>query len=756
MAKPPKGPKTDYMPSREQIMEFLRENPGKVGKREISRAFGIKGDDRIILKALLKEMKDDGMLGGRRSDLAIPGELPSVTVIDIYDRDRDGEFLCRPKDWDEKENGPAPKIFLAPFKPSRGMPGAGLNDRVLARLTRLKGEKLAYEAKVIRILEKDRGKRLAIFEEEKGGGRLIPIDKKGGDVYHIDARDIGAARHGDLVAYDVRRQSHNRLHRAFVTEVVGNLHQEKAVSLIALYSHDIPFEFSKATLWEAEKAKPVSAKGREDLTHIPFVTIDPPDAKDHDDAVFAEPREKGGHIVWVAIADVSAYVTSGSSMDKEAEDRGNSVYFPDRVVPMLPERISNDLCSLRENEPRPSLVMRMVFDASGRKVSQTIHRAIIRSRAKLAYTHAQALINGEADDRPDVLEESLKPVWAAYETLKKGRDAREPLELDLPERKILLKPDGTVDRVVVPERLDAHKLIEEFMIQANVAAAELLEAKKAPVVYRVHDAPAMAKMESLREFLKSIDVSAPQGENLTPASFNHILRQVVGHSSEQLTNEVILRSQSQAVYSPDNLGHFGLNLRRYAHFTSPIRRYADLLVHRSLIRAYELGDDGILDHDVERLEAISGHISNMERRAMAAERDTIDRLIADFLADQVGATFEGRISGVVSSGMFVRLNDTGADGFVPAATLGKDYYVFDEAHRALIGARTGETFRLGDDVTVKLVEAAPISGGLRFEVLSEGRKGPLPSGHRSRKSQPGGGFSKPPGRKSKPKGQRRS
>ena len=735
MAKPPKGPKSSFFPTREQIISFLRENPGKTGKREISRAFNIKGDDRIILKALLKEMKDDGQIGGRRSDLAIPGELPKVTVLDIFERDRDGDFLCKPKDWDEAANGPLPKIYLAPFKPQRGQSAAGVGDRILARLSR-HGAKNLYEAKVIRVLEKDRGKRLAIFEEGKGGGRLVPIDRKGGDVFHIETRDIGEAKHGDLVAYEVRRQSHARVHRALVTEVVGNLREEKAVSLIALYAHDIPFTFSKATLWEAEQAKPVGRKGRENLTHIPFVTIDPVDAKDHDDAVFAEPREDGGHIVWVAIADVSAYVKAGSAMDREAEERGNSVYFPDRVVPMLPERISNDLCSLREGEPRPSLVMRMIFDKSGHKTGQTIHRALIKSHAKLAYTHAQALIDGKVEDRPEVLETSLKPVWAAYETLKKGRDARQPLELEVPERKILLKSDGTIDRVIVPERLDAHKLIEEFMIQANVAAAELLEAKKAPVVYRVHDAPSMAKLESLREFLGTIDVPLPRMEAPQPAHFNEILRAVSGQASEQLTNEVILRSQSQAIYSPENIGHFGLNLRRYAHFTSPIRRYADLLVHRSLIRAYDLGEDGLSDRDAERLEAIAEHISLMERRAMAAERDTLDRLIANFLADRIGAEFTGRIAGVVSSGLFVRLDDTGADGFVPAATLGRDYYVFDEAHRALIGARTGETFRLGDPVTVRLVEALPISGALRFEILSEGTKGPLPRGARRSRGGP--------------------
>ena len=379
------------------------------------------------------------------------------------------------------------------------------------------------------------------------------------------------------------------------------------------------------------------------------------------------------------------------------------------------------------------MVMRMVFDATGRKISHSLHRALIKSHAKLSYQLAQGLIDGttspeDAKKYQSTLETSLKPVWAAYDVLLKGRNGRDPLDLDLPERKIILNEKGRVAAVVVPERLTAHKLIEEYMIQANVAAAELLEAKKAPVVYRVHDAPSLSKIESLREFLGTMDISLPKVERPKPSDFNVILSRVVGKSHELLTNEVILRSQSQAVYQTENIGHFGLNLRRYAHFTSPIRRYADLLVHRSLIRAYGLGEDGLTDRESERLDEIAEHISTMERRAMAAERDTLDRLIADFLAEQVGAEFSARVAGVVGVGLFVRLDDTGADGFVPAKTLGKDYFVYDEVQRAMIGARTGEMFQLGDSVTVRLLEAAPISGGLRFEITSEGKKGTPPKG----------------------------
>jgi ribonuclease R len=475
-------------------------------------------------------------------------------------------------------------------------------------------------------------------------------------------------------------------------------------------------------------------KGREDWRSVPLVTIDPSDAKDHDDAVFAEPdpdeKNPGGVIATVAIADVASYVRAGSVLDQEALKRGNSVYFPDRVVPMLPERISNDLCSLRENEDRPALAVRMIFSADGRKLRHSFHRVMMRSHAKLAYSQAQAAIDDAPDEKTKpILDTILRPLWDAYKVLHRGRLARQPLELDLPERKILLTADGTVDRVVVPERLDAHKLIEEFMIQANVAAAETLEAKRQALVYRIHDQPSLAKQEGLREFLQSIGISLARGAQLRPGQFNNILERVAGADNEALVNEVVLRSQSQAEYSPDNIGHFGLNLRRYAHFTSPIRRYADLIVHRALIAALGLGNDGLTPDEEARLEEISALISASERRAMAAERDTVDRLVAGYLAGRQGDNFDARISGVTKAGLFVRLPQFGADGFIPISTLGDDYYIFDEASHMLRGQRTGRGYRLADAVEVRLVEVAPLAGAMRFEMLSEPR--PLEGSGRS-------------------------
>ncbi|RVD33091.1 ribonuclease R, partial [Mesorhizobium sp. M4B.F.Ca.ET.019.03.1.1] len=544
------------------------------------------------------------------------------------------------------------------------------------------------------------------------------------------------------------------LPRAKVLAVLGSLTSEKAVSMIAIHAHDIPHIFPADVIAEADAVKPAALAGREDWRELPLITIDPADAKDHDDAVFATPdtdeKNPGGVLVTVAIADVAAYVRYGTALDREALKRGNSVYFPDRVVPMLPERISNDLCSLREGQDRPALAVRMTFAADGRQLRHSFHRVMMKSAAKLAYPQAQAAIDGMPDDKTGpILDTVLKPLWDAYAVLKRGRDGRQPLELDLPERKILLKEDGTVDRVVVPERLDAHKLIEEFMIQANVAAAETLEAKRQALVYRIHDAPSLAKQESLREFLATLSLSLARGAQMRPAQFNGILERVRGADNEALVNEVVLRSQSQAEYSPKNIGHFGLNLKRYAHFTSPIRRYADLIVHRGLIAALGLGPGGLTQQEADRLEEVSALISATERRAMAAERDTVDRLVAAHLAEHIDDRFDARISGVTKAGLFVQLPQYGADGFIPVSSLEGDYYIYDETARSLFGERTGKGYQLADRVEVRLVEVAPMAGAMRFEMLTDPK--PLPGSKRS--------FHKAKGRarasQSRPRGRRR-
>jgi ribonuclease R len=717
-------------PGRDAIVAFIRAHPGMVGTREIAREFGLKNADRVQLKNILRELADEGAIAKRGKKVNEPAALPPTVMADITGRDRDGELIAAPTEWDEVESGEPPKIRI--HIPRRPQPGtaAGVGDRVLLRVEKSgDGEAGVYSGRVIKVIDHARTRLLGIFRAlPGGGGRLVPVDKKqAGRELNIAKVDSNGAEDGDLVSVDLVRSRGFGLASGKVKERLGSLASEKAVSLIAIHAHEIPQVFTPAALREAEAAKPASLSGREDWRALPLITIDPPDAKDHDDAVHAEadsdPNNKGGTIVHVAIADVAFYVRPGSALDRDALTRGNSVYFPDRVVPMLPERISNDLCSLVPGQPRGALAVRMVIGSDGRKRSHSFHRILMRSAAKLSYAQAQAAIDGRPDDvTGPLLDSILKPLYDAYAVVKRARDERDPLDLDIPERKILLKPDGTVDRVIVPERLDAHKLIEEFMILANVAAAEMLEKKSLPLIYRVHDEPTLEKVHNLQEFLKTLDLPFAKSGALRPALFNRVLAQVKGHDSEPLVNEVVLRSQAQAEYAAENYGHFGLNLRRYAHFTSPIRRYADLVVHRALIRGLGLGEGALPETEtVESLSEVAAEISVTERRAMKAERETADRLIAHFLADRIGATFQGRISGVTRAGLFVKLSDTGADGLIPIRTLGSEYFNYDEARHALVGSRSGAMHRLGDVVDVRLVEAAPVAGALRFELLSDGQ-----------------------------------
>ena len=737
IAEPAHEPRDKALPSPADILAFIareREAFGgktrvKIGKREIARAFNVKGPTRIALKRILKDLKADGVIERRRKSLHKPGLLQGVVLADMIARDRDGDLLAAPAEWDMSQ-GPAPQIpVTVKARQKPGVPAPAPGDRALLRVELVPGAEPgepAYAGRVVKLLPRAKTQVLGIFRAHpRGGGRIMPIDKKNvnrGELC-VGPGDEGAARDGDLVAVEVLRTGRLGLPAAKVRERLGAVDNERAISLIAIHAHQIPHAFGPEVTAEAERARPATMAHREDWRAIPLVTIDPVDTKDHDDAVHAEcdpdPVNPGGFILRVAIADVAAYARPGAALDREAQDRGNSVYFPDRVVPMLPERISNDLCSLRPNEDRPALAARIVVAADGHKLSHSFHRVMMRSAAKLAYAQTQALIDHGPDDVMGPLHAAvLVPLYEAYAALKIARDKRGPLDLDLPERKIILDNKGAVKSIATPPRLDSHRLIEEFMILANMAAAETLEARHQGFIYRVHDEPSLEKLNNLAEFLASIGIKPGKGQVLRAAQFNRILVSVKGTDNEHLVNEVVLRTQAQAEYSVENYGHFGLNLRRYAHFTSPIRRYADLVVHRALISALHLGSDGLASIANAKLAEIAAKISATERRAMAAERETSERLIAAHLAGQIGATFQGRISGATSAGLFVKLDETGADGFIPAAMLGDDYFRHDPARHALIGSRTGQMHRLGDIVTVRLVEAAPLAGALRFDLVS--------------------------------------
>ena len=726
MTKPPKSftekqkaAQPKGLPSREEILKFISATPGLIGKREIAQAFGIKGIDKIKLKSLLKDMQGDGAVAGKKRRMVAQGDLPSVCVVEITGIDDNGDAYGQPVEWHDDK----PPILLVEVLTGKA-PGVG--DRVLAKIEYLSGkDPYSHKAKVMRVLSDRTGRVLAVFRVIKGeGARLVPVDKKARYDLQVQKGDEGGAVNGELVSAEIIKDQGRGMPVARVRERLGDMEDARNISLIAIHQHGIPNAFPEKVIEESEALKVFKHAGRMDLRDVPLITIDPPDARDHDDAVWAEEQDDGSYKIIVAIADVATYVKPGSALDKEARIRGNSVYFPDRVVPMLPERISNDLCSLIEKQDRPALACFMTIDKSGRKSSHKFARVIMRSAAKLSYQEAQDAIDGRESLKADgLLEPVLRPLWAAYFLMKKAQEKRSPLNLDLPERKIILDPQGNVAKVIVPLRLDAHKLIEEFMIQANVSAAEELESRKSPLLYRIHEQPSQEKVKALSQFLKTVQRELPLGQVMKTGHFNTLLKSVEGEDFEQLVNQMVLRTQSQAVYRAQNLGHFGLSLKRYAHFTSPIRRYADLIVHRALIAALHFGDDGLSTDDIARLDETGEMISIAERRAMVAERETTDRLIASFLAPQIGATFNARIGGVVGAGLFVNLEETGADGFVSASSLGRDYYVYDDVRHALIGQRTGETFQMGDIVQVKLVEAAPVKGGLRFDMVSEGRAG---------------------------------
>ncbi|MFK7942680.1 MAG: ribonuclease R [Paracoccaceae bacterium] len=707
------------VPTRDELLAWLAENPSAGGKREITRAFGLKGSDRVALKELLNDLKADGLIERHRRNVRPAGLLPPVSVIRVTGTDADGDLFGVPDNWDAGDE-PPPRILINPGKIS-GAPAAG--DRLLAKLRPVSGTDHAYEAKPMKRIASASAHLLGIFRETPQGGRILPVDKRSQKEWLI-ARDLASgARDGELVEAEAIDGPRLGLPRGRVIARHGEPGAPRQVSLIAMVQNGIAYAFEDGPLDEANAAKPITDLGdREDLRDLPLITIDPADARDHDDAVCAAPDEDpanpGGHVVWVAIADVAHYVTSGSELDAEARRRGNSTYFPDRVSPMLPEELSADLCSLHEGVDRPCMAVRMVLNADGQKISHRFTRGLMRSHASLSYEVAQAAIDGEGDLPEHMLTGVLRPLFNAYRTAIQERDRRQPLDLDLPERKIILTEEGEVQTIGYRDRMDAHRVIEDFMILANVAAAETLESKRTPCVYRVHEEPKAEKLDALRETVETLGLTLAKGQVLQTRHFNQLLAAAKGTDEAEAVSMSVLRTQTQAYYGPENLGHFGLGLRRYAHFTSPIRRYADLLIHRALITALKLGEDGLGPEDRERLSDTAQHISETERRSMAAERDTVDRYVAAYLSDREGAEFEGRVAGVSRAGAFVRLDETGADGLIPISTLGTDYFNLERETNRLIGERTGRVIGLGMRATVRLIEAVPITGGLIFELLS--------------------------------------
>ena len=728
------------IPSKAEILAWISEHPTKAAKRDIAKAFGIKGAARIDLKRLLKELENEGKLTKRRSSYRDAEDLPPVAVLEIVAADADGDLFARPLEW--KGEGAEPRILMM-LRSSD--PALGAGDRILGRLTVDQTEDHSHTARMIRRIGANPLRILGVFRQETEGGRVLPIDKGADKQWIVAAGATGGAKDGELVeAEQAGPKGRMGLPKARIVARLGDPTEPRAVSLIAIHQHGIPDHFPDEVIAEADAAKPADLKGRKDLRDLPLITIDPWDARDHDDACFVEPdtdpKNAGGFIIWVAIADVAHYVTPDSELDREARKRGNSTYFPDRVVPMLPDRLSGDLCSLHEGVERACLAVAMRIDMAGNKIDHAFHRGLMKSVASLNYEEVQAAVDGQPNDKvAPMMDEIITPLYQAFAALMKARAQRQPLELDLPERQIVLDDAGKVTSVQYKERLDAHRLIEEFMVLANVAAAETLIAKKSPLLFRVHEEPSPEKLEALREVATASGLVLAKGQVLKTAHLNKLLTGAAGTENSELINMATLRSMTQAYYFPENFGHFGLALRAYAHFTSPIRRYSDLIVHRALIKSHGWGDDGLSAWDVEHLTDTAKQISDTERRSMTAERDTTDRYLAAFLSDSIGAELTGRISGIAKFGVFVKLDETGADGMIPIRTLGREYFHFDADSQTLMGSDTGMIIGLGQRVTVKLAEAAPVTGGLIVELLTlEDRA--VPRG-------PSRGRSKPPRRK---------
>jgi ribonuclease R len=778
--------RTPGLPTREQILDFISASPTPAGKREIARAFGLTAQDKILLKALLKDMADEGLIDsapGRAFHKL--GGLPKVTVLRIADVDDSGTAWAVPERWEAET--PAPKLRVR----ERKQGALGVGDRILARTEEAGKGWIAHPMKT---LPKGEELVLGVLRQEGSTLWLQGVEKKERREFQVS--DAGAAQVGDLVLAEKAGRPPRITVR--VTQVLGDPFAPRSFSLIAIHKLGIPDVFSAETLEEAVRVaaqplgpinpprngegdrehianggggspqaersltppstatrspSPFRGGSREDLRHLPIVAIDPADARDHDDAVWAapddDPANDGGWKAIVAIADVSFYVRPGSSLDREARRRGNSVYFPDRVVPMLPESLSAEMCSLKEGVDRAALVCHLQVSKGGALKSWRFTRAVVRIAANLAYEDAQAMVDaamlpsrvreglGEGPASPTAdaglsppptppaggrgeLLQALLPLWGCWKALSKARAARAPLDLDLPERRVVLDEKGRILSVAPRERLDAHKLIEDYMIAANVAAAKALEAKKAPVMYRVHEQPSREKLVALKDYLKTYGIEFALGQVVRPKTFNQILDKVIDSDARPQIMEQVLRTQTQAYYAPANMGHFGLALGSYGHFTSPIRRYADLIVHRSLVAAYDLGPGGLTEGEAATMERIGESISMLERRAMEAERDTIDRYVAAFLSEKVGEVLETRITGVTNFGFFATVEGIGGDGLMPVRDLGGEYFRFDEASRTLVGEHSGTVFASGQKLPLRLAEANPVSGALRFEMV-EGR-----------------------------------
>jgi ribonuclease R len=741
-------------PTRDAILKFIKDSDTPPSKRDIAKAFDVRGDDRIVLKDMLRSLQKEGLMPNskQRREALKKKTSADVVVLEVTGFTPAGTMEALPINEETNEANDDAHAFELSFRDEAPKPG----DRVLVKLDFDKpGVKRAV---LLRILPERMTHVLGIFHGEGEHGRVEPVNRKIKEEFSVLAQHTMGAKDGELVYCKLadssmgkpRNNSRKRMLRPVeVVERIGRLDNPRSASLIAIQNQDIPMEFSREAIRIAEEAKaPTLTKGRVDLRNIPLVTIDGADARDFDDAVWAEPDGDGWHLM-VAIADVAHYVRFGTELDNEAFLRGNSVYFPDRVVPMLPEALSNGLCSLVPNEDRFCIAVHLWINAKGDTTKYEFVRGLMRSHARLTYDQVQAAHDGEEGmvDKA-VYDSTIKALYGVYKTLDKNRAIRGALELDLPEHKVTIDSEsGRVTEISLRERYDSHKLIEECMIAANVAAAHAIETADAPGMFRVHETPDDERVNDLRTFLKQMGYTIGKHEQLSAHHFNAVLRDAHDKPEAHVIHMAILRSQMAAYYHPKNLGHFGLSLKQYCHYTSPIRRYSDLIVHRTLIDICNMcdkGTDGLVFEQAENLDSIATHISQTERRAMLAEREARERYLTNYMADKVGQEFDAIIAGVTSFGFFAELRENGSQGLVPARSIAGDFWIYDKERQRLVGRSTGEEFSLGQRIRVTLLEADTLTGSIRFglvgrEMRDSGRR---PHGGKPYTGKPSG--KKPP------------
>lgn len=709
-------------PTEKEILTFINDQETPPSRREIARAFGLKNKDRTRLREVLKSLKDRGLLDQNKksdtSDMSSkkkvirgvqsyqPFRVPDVLPIRIESVTDEGDLVARPTD----ENYQAITVMVDGKRAARRKPPPGVGDRLLVRLTP-SSDKLMFWGDIIRTLGRQSETFYGFVRKASRGFSFLPVDRSFKRLLNLQVPRSLKLKPGDFISGKLHR--HRGQFTVTPEQILGHESDKHIISAIAIHTKGLREHFPIEAIKLAEKAELPSVENREDLRELPLVTIDGEDARDFDDAVFAEKEREGWHIV-VAIADVAYYVRQGDALDQEALLRGNSTYFPDRVLPMLPEALSNGLCSLKPGEDRACLAVHMWINKQGLLKKHQFVRGIMRSHARLTYSEAQKALDGKISGlEKGFISTEVKSLYGAYLCLQNARDERGSLDFDKDEPKVLIDKQGNPSGVEFNERLESHRLIEEFMITANVAAAKTLEEKGFPCLYRVHEPPNPEKVDDLRESLKGLGLKMAKAQSLQPKVFKHILQHVKGSPIEHLVNQLVLRTQARASYSPKNGGHFGLNLPRYAHFTSPIRRYADLVVHRALISCCKLGEGGLpKDFKPTTLEEVASHISETERTSDKAAWDTVERFTALLLMPQVNKVFSGRIDGVARAGLFIELEGTAATGFLPRRMLSDNPYefAFDPVHHQLKSRR--KTYTLGDTLDVYLAEANPLTGNI--------------------------------------------